>query len=64
MTTPTTPTIAAEILRVYRALRCGQQLNPVDALTDAAEYCGVCVADAATVVRAAAPADAARLWAL
>ncbi len=57
-------TTTPEILRVYRALRDGQQLNPVDAVTEAAQWCGVDVTEAAAVVRAAVPADAARLWAL
>jgi hypothetical protein len=50
-----------DLIRVYRFLRQQQQQRPVDALTDAAQYCGIDVADAAAVVRAAVPADSAAL---
>jgi hypothetical protein len=50
-----------ELIRVYRFLRLQQQLRPVDALADAAAYCGIDAADAAAVVRTAVPADSAAL---
>jgi hypothetical protein len=50
-----------DLIRVYRFLRQQQQQRPVDALTDAAQYCCMNVPDAAAVVRAAVPADSAAL---